>query len=110
MKLSDYVFTFLQDKGVRHCFMLPGGGAMHLDDSLGKSGMAYTAFLHEQGASIAAEAYGQHSNTPGFCLVTSGPGATNAISAVTAGWADWLAGSSDYPDGNTYHKVRSRGT
>lgn len=88
IKLSDYIFQFLEKKGVRHAFMLPGGGAMHLDDSLGKSNIEYTVFLHEQAAAIAAEAYGQHTNRPGLVLVTSGPGATNAITGVTAGWID----------------------
>lgn len=88
IKLSDYVFQFLENKGIRHAFMLPGGGAMHLDDSVGKSNIEYICFLHEQGAAIAAEAYAQHTNTPGLVLVTSGPGATNAITGVTAGWID----------------------
>ncbi len=88
IKLSDYVFRFLEGKGVKHAFMLPGGGAMHLVDSIGKSNIDYTCFLHEQAAAIAAEAYGQHTNTPGLVLVTSGPGATNAITGVTAGWID----------------------
>lgn len=88
IKLSDYVFQFLESKGIKHAFMLPGGGAMHLDDSIGKSGIEYICFLHEQGATIAAEAYAQHTNTPGLVLVTSGPGATNAITGVTAGWID----------------------
>ena len=88
IKLSDYIFKFLEEKGVKQAFMLPGGGAMHLDDSLGKSNIAYTCFLHEQAAAIAAEAYGQHANIPGLVLVTSGPGATNAITGVTAGWID----------------------
>lgn len=88
IKLSDYVFQFLESKGIRQAFMLPGGGAMHLDDSIGKSGIEYVCFLHEQGAAIAAEAYAQHTNTPGLVLVTSGPGATNAITGVTAGWID----------------------
>lgn len=88
IKLSDYVFRFLKNKGIQHAFMLPGGGAMHLDDSIGKSGIEYVCFLHEQGAAIAAEAYAQHTNTPGLVLVTSGPGATNAITGVTAGWID----------------------
>ena len=88
IKLSDYVFQFLKDRGVRHAFMLPGGGAMHLDDSIGRSGIEYICCLHEQAASIAAEAYAQHTNTPGLVLVTSGPGATNAITGVTAGWID----------------------
>ena len=48
MKLSDYVFQFLQEKGVQHAFMLPGGGAMHLDDSIGRSGIQYICTLHEQ--------------------------------------------------------------
>lgn len=87
-KVSDYIFTFLRERGVRRCFMLPGGGAMHLVDSLGQSGMDYVCFQHEQGAACAAEAYGQHTNTPGFLLVTSGPGVTNAITPVTAGWID----------------------
>ena len=87
-KVSDYIFSFLQEKGVKQCFMLPGGGAMHLVDSLGQSGMDYVCFQHEQGAACAAEAYGQHTNTPGFLLVTSGPGAANAITPVTAGWID----------------------
>lgn len=88
IKLSDYVFRFLEEKGIKQAFMLPGGGAMHLDDSIGKSGIEYTCFLHEQGAAIAAEAYAQHTNTSGLVLVTSGPGATNAITGVTAGWID----------------------
>lgn len=88
VKLSDYIFQFLEKKGIKHAFMLPGGGAMHLVDSIGKSNIEYVCCLHEQAASIAAEAYGQHTNTPGLVLVTSGPGATNAITGVTAGYID----------------------
>lgn len=88
IKVSDYVFQFLKEKGVKHVFMLPGGGAMHLDDSIGKSGIEYICTLHEQAAAVAAESYGQHTNEIGVCLTTSGPGATNAITGVTAGWID----------------------
>ena len=88
MKLSDYVFQFIKDKGIEHVFMLPGGAAMHLVDSLGNSGIDYVCCLHEQAAAIAAEAYGQHTNNIGVVLTTSGPGATNAITGVTAGWID----------------------
>lgn len=88
IKLSDYVFQFLESKGIKQAFILPGGGAMHLDDSIGRSNISYVCCLHEQAAAIAAEAYGQHTNTPGLVLVTSGPGATNAITGVTAGWID----------------------
>lgn len=88
IKLSDYVIQFLENKKVNHIFMLPGGGSMHLVDSLGNSRIAYTCFQHEQGAAVAAEAYAQHTNEPGCVLVTSGPGATNAITGVVAGWID----------------------
>lgn len=88
IKLSDYVFQFLEEKGVEYAFMLPGGGAMHLDDSIGRSEIEYICMLHEQAAAIAAEAYAQHTNKVGICLTTSGPGATNAITGVTAGWID----------------------
>ena len=88
-KLSDYVFDFLAKKGVQRVFVLTGGGAMHLDDSLGRSKkIAYTCFLHEQALAIAAEAWGQVTNFPGVGLVTSGPGATNAVTAVTAAYFD----------------------
>lgn len=88
IKVSDYVFKFLEENGVKHAFMLPGGGAMHLVDSIGKSEMEYVCFQHEQGAAIAAEAYGQHTNKAALLLTTSGPGATNAITGVVAGWID----------------------
>jgi len=89
IKLSDYVFQFLAAKGVKHVFMLPGGGAMHLDDSLGRcTAITYTCFLHEQALAIAAEAYGQNTNFPGIGLVTSGPGSTNAITGVAAAYLD----------------------
>lgn len=88
IKLSDYIFEFLKDKGVKHIFMLPGGGAMHLVDSLGKSGIQYVCCQHEQAATIASESYGQHTNHIGVTLVTSGPGATNTITGVAAGWID----------------------
>ncbi len=115
IKLSDYVFKFLKDKGIKHAFMLPGGGAMHLDDSIGKSGIEYICCLHEQAASIAAEAYGQHTNLPGLVLVTSGPGATNAITGVTAGWIDStpmiiLSGQSKRADLVGDKKVRQIGS
>lgn len=88
IKLSDYVFKFIKEKEIGHVFMLPGGGAMHLVDSLGNSSIEYICCLHEQAASIAAEAYGQHTNDIGVVLTTSGPGATNAVTGVTAAWID----------------------
>lgn len=89
MKLSDYVMKFLVQKKVQHVFMLPGGGCMHLVDSLGRNKqLDYTTCLHEQAASIAAESYAQHTNDLGVCLVTTGPGGTNTMTGLAAAWID----------------------
>lgn len=87
-KLSDYIFKFIENKGIKHAFILPGGGAMHLIDSIGRSAIKYICCGHEQAVAIAAESYGQHTNDIGVAVVTSGPGATNAITGVAAGWID----------------------
>jgi acetolactate synthase-1/2/3 large subunit len=88
MKLSDYVVDFIAQLGVRHVFMLPGGGAMHLNDSLGKCRkLTYVCNLHEQACAIAAEAYGQWAGL-GVAMVTSGPGGTNALTGVAGAWLE----------------------
>ena len=87
MKLSDYVFQFIAEQGVKHVFMLPGGGAMHLVDSLGRNKkLTYVCNLHEQACTIAAEAYARVTNNLGVALVTTGPGGTNAITGVAGAW------------------------
>ena len=88
-KLSDYVMRFVADQGVRHVFMLPGGGAMHLNDSLGRcEGLEFVSVQHEQAAALAAEAYARVTNNLGVAMVTSGPGGTNAVTGVAAAWLD----------------------
>jgi acetolactate synthase-1/2/3 large subunit len=89
MKLSDFVSAFIVKQGVKHIFLLPGGGNMHLVDSVGKQpGLSVVACLHEQAAAIAADGYGQASNNLGVALVTTGPGGTNAITGVTGSWIE----------------------
>jgi acetolactate synthase-1/2/3 large subunit len=89
MKLSDYIFQRLDEWGVGHVFLLPGGGAMHLDDSLGKrTSPVFVATLHEQAAAIAAEAYARVTNHLGVALFTTGPGGTNAMTGLAAAWLD----------------------
>jgi acetolactate synthase I/II/III large subunit len=89
MKLSDYVMQVVAAEGVKHVFMLPGGGAMHLNDSLGRCpGVEFVCNLHEQASAIAAEAYARVTNNLGVAMVTSGPGATNAITGVAGAWLD----------------------
>ncbi len=89
MKLSNYIIQFLEQKGVKEVFMLPGGGWMHLLDSLGRARkLNYTCMLHEQAASIAAEACAEYNRNLGVVMVTTGPGGTNAITGVGAAWVD----------------------
>jgi acetolactate synthase-1/2/3 large subunit len=89
IKLSDYVFKFLAGRGVRHVFEVPGGGAMHLNDSVGANpDIEYVCTAHEQGAAMAAESYAKVADAIGVCLVTSGPGATNALTGVAGAWLD----------------------
>lgn len=89
IKLSDYVIKRLEETGVKHMFMLPGGGAMHLNDSLGKSKkIQYVGCLHEQACAIAAEAYARVNNTLGLLMVTTGPGGTNALTGVAGAYLE----------------------
>lgn len=88
MKLSDYVFDFISRLGIKHVFTLVGGGAMHLDDSLGQcKAIKYICNLHEQACAISAEAYARISGL-GVALVTTGPGGTNTITGVVGAWQD----------------------
>ena len=88
MKLSDYVFDYCKNIGITNVFMLSGGGIMHLVDSLGRSGINYVCCHHEQAASIAAQAASMYNDSPAVCLVTTGPGGTNAITGCAAAYVD----------------------
>ncbi len=89
MKVSDYVMEFVAGLGVKQVFYVTGGGAMHLNDSLGRNpDLEGICMLHEQGASIAAEAYARIQEGYGVCHVTSGPGGTNAVTGVAGAWLD----------------------
>ncbi len=89
MKLSDFVFEYLEVKGVKDVFLLPGGGNMHLVDSLGKNkSINAVGCLHEQAVAIAADGYAQAKNDFGVALVTTGPGGTNTITAVAGAWVE----------------------
>ena len=89
-RVADYIADFFHKKGVKNIYSLPGGGAMHLIDAFTKSEVInHIAFFHEQGASIAAEAASRSAeNDIGVCCVTTGPGATNAVTAVAGAWIE----------------------
>jgi acetolactate synthase I/II/III large subunit len=89
MKLSDYIVGQLADWGVRHIFLVTGGGAMHLNDSIGKEPrIQYVCNHHEQASAMAAEAYARISGQPGVVNVTTGPGGINALNGVFGAWTD----------------------
>ena len=74
MRLADYVMSFVAQQGVKHVFLLTGGGAMHLNDALARcSDLAFVCNHHEQASAIAAENYSKATNNLGVALVTTGP-------------------------------------
>ncbi len=89
MKVSDYVVDFLVRRGVPDIFLVTGGGIMHLVDSVGRNPkVRYVCNHHEQACAIAAEAYARTRNGVGACLVTTGPGSTNALSSIAGAFVD----------------------
>jgi acetolactate synthase-1/2/3 large subunit len=89
MTLSDYVIQFLADRGIRDLFLVSGGGIMYLLDAVGRNqNVRYYCNYHEQACVAAAEGYARVRNSVGACIVTTGPGAANAISAIPAAWVD----------------------
>jgi acetolactate synthase-1/2/3 large subunit len=88
-RLADYVAAFVAAQGVKTVFMVPGGGAMFLIDAFGRSTeLDYVPNHHEQASSIAAEAYSRINGRLGCAVVTTGPGATNAITGVAGAWIE----------------------
>ena len=89
MRLADYVMSFIAQQGVKHVFLLTGGGAMHLNDALARcSDLTFVCNHHEQASAIAAENYSKATNNLGVAVVTTGPGSTNAITGVVGAWLD----------------------
>ena len=89
IKVSDYISQFLVDQGIRQLFLVPGGGMMHMLDSVAsQKGLDLVFNLNEQASGICAESYGQYTNHLGACLLTTGPGATNAVTGCAGAWLD----------------------
>ena len=89
IKVSDYVIEYLESIGIQDVFYVPGGGAMHLNDSLGANpNVDAISMIFEQGAAIAAESYARGRDGYAACIVTSGPGATNALTGVVGAYLD----------------------
>ena len=89
MKLSDYVVGFVADLGVKHVFVVTGGGAMHLNDSLARcERLEFICNHHEQACAIAADNYSKATDRIGVAMVTTGPGGTNTITGLAAAFLD----------------------
>ena len=89
MRVADYIASFLADHGIRDVFLVTGGGAMHLNDAIGREKrLRHTCCHHEQACAIAAESYFRLTGRLAAVNVTSGPGGTNAITGVYGAFTD----------------------
>ena len=86
---SEILVRALAEEGVKHVFGYPGGSVLNVFDAIFKQDkFKHILVRHEQGAVHAADAYSRSSNKVGVALVTSGPGATNAITGIATAYAD----------------------
>ena len=88
-KVSEYIADHIAEWGIRDVFTVTGGGAMHMNDAVGHHPKLHCTYQHhEQACAMAAEAYARMDNRMAAVCVTTGPGATNAITGVLGGWMD----------------------
>ena len=88
-KVSDYIADYIANWGIRDVFTVTGGGAMHMNDAFGHHPKLHCTYQHhEQACAMAAEAYARMDNRMAAVCVTTGPGATNAITGVLGCWMD----------------------
>lgn len=89
MTTSEYIFNFLYEYGCTTVYMVSGSSAMWLTDALQRNkNLNAVCCNHEQAAAMSADGYGRVNDIPGACLVTIGPGATNAITGVAQAYLD----------------------
>src|SRR5215471_15787540 len=92
MRVADFVADRLSFLGIDTCFVVTGGGAMHLNDAIGAcSRMRKVYCHHEQAAAMAAEAYARVAAKPALVNVTTGPGGINALNGVFGAYTDSIA-------------------
>jgi acetolactate synthase-1/2/3 large subunit len=88
VKVADYIIQFLENKGVKHAFEVPGGGAMYLNDAVAKSNITPIFCHHEQSCAMAAVGYSKVTNDVSLVIPTSGCGSTNTITGILDAWQD----------------------
>lgn len=115
MKLSDYLVQYLVDHKVKDVFIVMGGAASHIVDSLGKNTkIRYICMQHEQAAAMAADAQARLTGHPSAAVATSGPGATNLITGTCTSWFDsipciFLTGQVSLKETKGTSKIRQLG-
>jgi acetolactate synthase-1/2/3 large subunit len=86
---GEMIARALEDEGVEYIFGYPGGAVLHIYDALFKAGkVPHVLVRHEQAATHAADGYARATGKPGVVLVTSGPGATNAVTGIATAYMD----------------------
>lgn len=86
---AEIVVRYLQDEGVEYVFGYPGGAVLHIYDALYKQDkVKHILVRHEQAATHAGDGYARSTGKPGVVLVTSGPGATNAVTGIATAYMD----------------------
>ena len=116
IKVSDFIINFLQNRGCEKFFGVTGGAAVHLFDSVEKNSKTEAVYFnHEQSASFAVNSYSRYTNKLGVGIFTTGPGATNAITGLSAAWLDsipciFLSGQSRTNNTINGRKLRQVGT
>jgi acetolactate synthase-1/2/3 large subunit len=110
MKASDFVARYLEARGVTHVFELVGGMITHLLDSISDSSqIAIISCHHEQAAAFAAEGHARISGIPGIAMATSGPGATNLLTAIGSCYFDSIPAVFITGQVNTHELKGTRG-
>ena len=88
-KVADYIADYIAEWGIRQVFTVTGGGAMHMNDAFGHHNRLHCTYQHhEQACAMAAEAYARLDNEMAAVCVTTGPGATNAVTGILGAWMD----------------------
>jgi acetolactate synthase I/II/III large subunit len=90
IRVADFIFSYLNERyGIEDVFMISGGGAIHLNDALGRNNkIRFICNHHEQASAIAAEGYSRIAAKLAVVVVTTGPGGTNTLTGLIGQWLD----------------------
>ena len=110
MKASDYIIKKCLENNIDTAFVVTGGAAMHLNESIGKSKLKVIYMHHEQACTIAAESYARVNKKPAIVCVTAGPGAINSLNGVFGAYTDSipmiiLSGQAKTETSNNFKKI-----